>query len=92
MSKPYVGQIVEYRYKPETSAPPVAAIVTQLHGEKDGVHWVAIHVFTETSRWVPHVEFGHHCKPAISQPSVTPAAGPSKSASGIAHYPLGIFP
>lgn len=63
MSKPFVGQIVEYRYKPDGSTPPLAAIVTQLLGEKDGAHWVALHCFSETSRWIPHVEFGVHCKP-----------------------------
>jgi len=85
--KPYIGQIVEYRYKPETSAPPVAAIVTQLHGERDGSHWVALHVFTENSRWVPHVEFGHHCKTASP---ACPKNEPAAATPG--GNPYGIFP
>lgn len=70
MSKPFVGQIVEYRYKPDSSTPPLAAIVTQVHGERDGRNWVALHIFSEVGRWTPHVEFEHHCKPAA--PEATP--------------------
>lgn len=90
MNKPFVGQLVEYRYKPETSAPPLAAIVTQLHGERDGSHWVALHVFSETSRWVPHVEFNHHCKPAA--PAKEPDGSLPAGNTPMTGFPFGIFP
>ena len=82
MSKPYVGQIVEYRYKPNDK--PLAAIVTVDRG--DG--WVALHCFSETSRWIPHVEYAVHCKPAAPEPEPQQGA----SSSGVAAYPFGIFP
>lgn len=55
---PYIGQIVEYRYNPKASAPPVAAIVTRT----DDSGWVSLYAFSELPRWIPHVEFGIHCK------------------------------
>ncbi len=66
--KPYVGQIVQYRYKPDSSAAPIAAIVTVVHMPSDGKDWVALHIFTEVPRTIPHVEYAVHC--SASSPPV----------------------
>jgi len=63
---PFVGQIVQYRYKPESA--PIAAIVAQVHDPE----WVALYAFHETPRWVPHVEFGVHCREAKPKPIPEP--------------------
>jgi hypothetical protein len=39
MKLPYVGAIVQYRYRPQDS--PLAAIITYVHDEK----WVSLRVF-----------------------------------------------
>jgi hypothetical protein len=62
--KPYVGQMVQYRYKPESSAAPLAAIVTVVHTPSDGKDWVALHIFSEVPRTIPHVEYAIHCRTA----------------------------
>ncbi len=61
--KPYLGQIVEYRYKPESE--PVAAMVAKIHDDA----WVALWTFNELQRWLPHVEFAVKCKPALPPPA-----------------------
>jgi hypothetical protein len=55
--KPFVGQMVQYRFKPEHE--PCAAVITRVDGE-----WVSLQCFTELGRWVPHVEYALHCKEA----------------------------
>ncbi len=64
----YVGQLVQYRYKP--SSEPVAALVTVDKG--DG--WVSLQLFTEIPRWVPMVEYAEHCRPAAPAPEAPPSA------------------
>jgi hypothetical protein len=63
--KPFVGQIVQYRYK--SAQPPLAAVVTVVHDPE----WVSLYLFSEVPRWVPHVEFSVHCKPAEPEPEPT---------------------
>lgn len=76
--KPFVGQVIQYRYKPESSAEPLAAIVTVVHAPSavDGKEWVALHVFSEVPRTLPYVEFATHCSmpphhiPSVAEPTV----------------------
>lgn len=56
-SRPFVGQIVQYRYRPDSE--PQAAIVAMVHDQK----WVALHVFSELQRWIPQVCFAEQCRP-----------------------------
>ena len=71
--KPYIGQMVEYRYKPEKSDPPLPAIVSVVHSPAgDGKDWVSLHLFSEVPRFIPMVEFAHHCREAQPPEAVTP--------------------
>jgi hypothetical protein len=73
---PFVGQVVQYRYKPESSAAPLAAIVTVVHDKGgDGKDWVALYVFSEVPRLLPHVEYAIHCREAIAPITLNPYEG-----------------
>ena len=63
--KMFLGQIVHYSYKPDSA--PVAAIVTGIQDAE----WVSLYLFSEMPRWLPHVEYAVHCKPA--DPSQAPS-------------------
>ena len=69
MTKPFVGQIVQYRYKPERNDEPLAAIVTHVHEPRDCIEWVALYVFSEVPRLIPHVEYAIHCREAVAPPN-----------------------
>lgn len=57
--------MVQYRYKQESGAPVLAAIVTTVHDPApDGKDWVALYVFNEVPRLLPHVEYAIHCREA----------------------------
>ena len=73
--KPFVGQVVQYRYKPESSAAPLAAIVTVVHDPSDGKDWVALYAFSEVPRLLPHVEYAIHCREAIAPITLNPYEG-----------------
>jgi len=73
--KPFVGQIVQYRYKPEKNCPPLAAIVTVVHEPSDGKDWVALYLLSEVPRLLPHVEYAIHCREAAPPITLNPYEG-----------------
>ena len=75
MSKPFVGQMVQYKFRPETNEPPVAAVVARVHPPAgDGKEWVSLWLFTELQRYVSFVEFELRCVPAAQPPEPPPVA------------------
>lgn len=87
--KPFVGQVVQYRYKLESSAAPLAAIVTVVHEPSDGKDWVALHLLSEVPRLLPHVEYAIHCRNAEPPAAPAPAEHPNTGFNGL---PWGFTP
>ena len=65
--KPYVGQVVQYKYKPDSNTPPDAAVVTKVHDDK----WVSLCIFRDPPQYPTHVEFERHCKVAAEPSAAT---------------------
>jgi hypothetical protein len=86
--KPFVGQVVQYQYKPGHI--PLAAIVTVVHEPSDGKDWVALHLFNEVPRLLPHVEYAIHCKNA--EPPAAPAPVEEHPNTGFNGLPWGFHP